>query len=128
MAELNVSGAFLITRGMTVGGDPSTWVAISANAADGTPIRFTNDPDELPVTMFITLNPTFGMMIPLTIVEVRVDFPFPGFCQVRVETGLSDLPPVDDIHPATLGIVVDTGTGRARRLRVPAVLPTRLNN
>jgi hypothetical protein len=119
MAKLDVSGAFFITIGM--GSGPHTWVTLSANNDDGTPYRFPDEPEELPVSVFLALSPSMGAyIIPLDIVERRIDFSYPGFCGVRVEIreGFfgSESSSLDDFHPATLGIVVDTGAARGQAL------------
>jgi hypothetical protein len=118
MPELDVSGAFLITIGHGAG--PETEVAISANYEDGKPYEFPKSlkPEEMPVRIFIALSPMWGAwFIPLKIVAV-IDqvHDEPGFCGVRVDHEWGEMPSLDDMKPATLGIVVDDGRDRGQGL------------
>jgi hypothetical protein len=116
MAELDVSGAFIITIGH--GSGPEVEVAISANYEDGKPYDFPRELEKMPVSIFVALSPMWGgWFLPLKIVKV-IDqaHSVPGFCAVRVENEWSDIPPLDQVKPATLGIVVDDGADRGQCL------------
>jgi hypothetical protein len=113
MAELDVSGSFLITIGR--GSGPETWVEVAANNEDGTPVQLPSKADDQSISIFVVLSAMFGAFeIPLKVVEVQ---PQPlGFAGYRVEAP-SDLGvTLDSIRPATMGIVLDTGSDRGQGL------------
>ncbi len=116
MAELDVSGAFLMTIGR--GSGPETWLTISVNSEDGQPALI-NFPKKLggdgPVQVFVALSAMFGAFaVPLHVVEVESQAP--GFYGLRV------VPPGDlgvkleDMRPATLGVTVTTKQDRGQAL------------
>jgi hypothetical protein len=74
MAELDVSGTFLITVGRGITG-PETWLVLSVNNEDGTPkiLNFPKNLDERqPVYVFIALSAGLGPIeVPLRIAEVQ---------------------------------------------------------
>ena len=115
MAELDVSGSFLITIGR--GDGPETWVVVSANDEDGNPIlfRFPKNPQNGPVHVFVALSAMFGAYeIPLYIVETQSMED--GYCGLRVETP-SDLGvTLDKLRPSSLGIVVTVKKDRGQAL------------
>lgn len=119
MAELDVSGTFLITIGRGAG--PETWLVLSVNNEDGTPklLNFSqNSDDQQPAHVFIALSAMFGALeIPLRIAEVQPQEP--GFYGLRVEIndprelGNAQL---EATRPSTLGVVVADGTDRGQAL------------
>ena len=115
MAELDVSGSFLITIGR--GDGPETWVVVSANDEDGNPVffKFPKNPQNGPVRVFVALSAMFGAYeIPLYIKEMQ---PMEdGFCGLRVEAP-SDLGvTLDKLRPSSLGIVVTVKKDRGQAL------------
>jgi hypothetical protein len=120
MAELDVSGTFLITSGRGAG--PETWVIISVNNEDGTPklLNFRDNPGyHRPAYVFIALSAMFGVYeIPLDIAEIRPLLAL-GFYGLRVEInpsyGLGDTR-LESTRPSTLGIVIDDGADRGQAL------------
>lgn len=118
MAELDVSGSFLITIGRGAG--PETWVVISVSSEDGKPklLNFPKKPDgQQPASVFVVLSAMWGAHeIPLRIVEVRQQEP--GFYGLRVEPSSNDaaVDRLEAIRPSTLGIVIDDGTDRGQAL------------
>ena len=115
MAELDVSGSFLITIGRGAG--PETEVVLSVSEEDGTPknLHFPADPDEGPADISVVLSAMFGAyQLPLRIVESQ---PMQtGFYGLRVET-TSDLGvTIEDTRPSTLGVFVNDGTDRGQAL------------
>jgi len=115
MAELDVSGSFLITVGRGQG--PETWVVVSVNNQDGTPVdlKFPKHLQEGPVHVFVALSAMLGPSeIPLYIVEVQ---PMEsGFCGLRVQAP-SDLGvKLEDVKPSSLGIVVTVKKDRGQAL------------
>ena len=121
MAELNVAGRFLITRGMTTTSRRETWVVVSANHGDGQPFTL---PDTLPIeTVHISalLSGAFGASAQsLHIVEARPSsFSNLGFGAYRVElpgSARETDSPVAFIRPCALGITIDDGTSRGQAL------------
>src|ERR1041385_1631845 len=115
MAELDVSGSFLITIGR--GDGPETWVVVSANQEDGTPVSFSfpKNPQRGPVHIFVALSAMFGAYeIPLTIVETQSMEP--GFCGLRVRAPTDLGATLKDIRPSSLGIVVTVEMDRGQAL------------
>ncbi len=116
MAELGVSGSFLITIGHGAG--PETWVVVSVGSDDGNP-KFLDfpagDPDQGPADVFVVLSAMSGAMeIPLRIVDLQ---PMQlGFYGLRVEAPDDLEVRLEDTRPSTLGIVIDDGTDRAQAL------------
>jgi hypothetical protein len=115
MAELDVSGSFLITIGR--GNGPETWVVVSANHENGKPVafKFPKDLLEGPVHIFVALSAMFGAdEIPLWIREVQ---PMePGFCGLRVVAPDDLGVKLQDLRPSSLGIVVTVGKDRGQAL------------
>ena len=116
MAELDVSGSFLITIGR--GSGPETWLSISVSDEDGQPgtIHF---PKKLggdgPVQVFVALSAMFGAYpVPLDVVEVESQPA--GFYGLRVVAigGLGVK--LEDMRPSTLGVTVTTKQGRGQAL------------
>ena len=118
MAELDVSGSFLITIGRGAG--PETWVVISVSSEDGMPklldFNYPGQPDsEHPAQVFVALSAMFSTFaIPLRIVEFQ---PMPlGFYGLRVEAP-SDLGVrLEATRPSALGVVIDDGTDHGQAL------------
>jgi hypothetical protein len=115
MAELDVSGSFLITIGR--GDGPETWVVVSANDEHGKPVvfNFPKNPQNGPVHVFVALSAMFGAYeIPLYIKEAQ---PMEeGFCGIRVETPSDFGVTLDKIAPSSLGIVVTVKKDRGQAL------------
>jgi len=115
MAELDVSGSFLITIGR--GDGPETWVIVSTNDENGKPMlfKFPKHLEEGPVRIFVALSAMFGAYeIPLTIKEWQ---PMEaGFCGLRVAAP-SDLGvKLHQLRPSSLGIVITAGKNRGQAL------------
>ncbi len=116
MANLDVSGNFLITIGHGEG--PETNVVLSVSEEDGNPklLDFPDPPDSRqPAHVFVVLSAMFGaFQISLRIVEVM---PMEaGYYGLRVEAP-SDLGVrLEQTRPSVLGIVVDDGTDRGQAL------------
>jgi hypothetical protein len=116
MAELDVSGSFLITIGR--GNGPETWVAVSVSSEDGKPasLKFPKRSGGLqPVEIFVALSAMFGAFpIPLRIVEVQAQPA--GFYALRLEAPADLGARLDATRPSTLGIIVDDGIDRGQAL------------
>lgn len=115
MAELDVSGSFLITIGRGQG--PETWVVVAANYENGKPVAF-KFPKHLlegPVRIFVALSAMFGAFeIPLIIKEIQAMED--GFCGVRVQAPDDLGVKLDSIRPSSLGVVVTVGKDRGQAL------------
>ena len=116
MAELDVSGSFLITIGR--GNGPETWLSLSVNSEDGQPVAI-DFPKTLggdgPVEVFVTLSAMFGPFpIPLHVVEVQSQ-PL-GFYGLRVVAPGDLGAKLEAMRPATLGVVVTPKTDRGQGL------------
>ena len=116
MANLDVSGNFLITIGHGEG--PETNVVLSVSDEDGKPkfLDFPDPPDSRqPAHVSVVLSAMFGaFQISLRIVEVM---PMEtGYYGLRVEAP-SDLGVrLEQTRPSVLGIVVGDGTDRGQAL------------
>jgi hypothetical protein len=116
MAELDVSGSFLITIGR--GNGPETWLALSANSEAGKPVVL-KFPKELggdgPVEVFVALSAMFGAFpVPLHVVEVETQ-PL-GFYGLRVVAPGDLGAKLEAMRPSTLGVIVTTKTDRGQGL------------
>ncbi len=115
MAELDISGSYLVTIGRGAG--PETWLFLSVQHADGTPALL-NFPDPAtgaagPVDVFVGLSAMFGAFdLPVRIVEVQ---PMPlGFYGLRLEGTDEFDRDIAKVSPTTLGIIVSSGGDRGQ--------------
>jgi hypothetical protein len=117
MAELDVSGSFIITIG--TGRGPETWVMVSVAHEDGKPAALkipTDDTSPGPVRIYVALSAAFGAaLLPLYIKDIQTIYTQPGFYGLRVE-GPEDFGQVENNGVTTIAIVVDTGKDRGQAL------------
>jgi hypothetical protein len=117
LAELDVSGSFIITIG--TGKGPETWVMVSVMHENGKPTVLNLAPEDStqgPVSIYVALSAAFGAaVLPLYIREVQTIYTQPGFYGLRVE-GPADFGQIENNGVTTLAIVVDTGKDRGQTL------------
>jgi hypothetical protein len=119
MSKLDVQGWFLINIGFGPNPGPELVVALSVIDEFGNPVELdvrNDDRGQGQVAIFVILSCVSDAVIPLRIVT---SYPTDqhGFYLLSVATG-GEQPsaPVEDLHPATLGIVVTTDAGRGQAL------------
>lgn len=109
MAELDISGNFLITIGQGAG--PETWLVVSVSDPEGRPVLldFPQDPSDgtSPIHIFVALSAMFGAFQFDLRIAAR-ELGNPGFYGLRLEAPPDLGVRLDQIRPSSLGIVVKT--------------------